>query len=351
MHALCTTRTFSSSSDTPRALARRLLYPVIVLRLVVPVLFAACVAPGLSTYNDTDPAIENGGSGGGACTATAFTVTPVTPYIQLVVDGSGTMFTENLGGTQKYQAVHDALVKTGAGLLNTLQSKALFGASMYTSDACPKLFAAPCTLNNVAGISTALTDGANNGNHLYDPLDKAITAVATTLAAAPAGSKKVIIVATDGVSNSCTSQGDNATSAVTAATTAYTNQISTYIIGLGNADGDGNWGSFQTNMANAGVGGTGTTYNVTSPATLATAYTTIFNTVLDCELTLDGTIDVAQASLGTVKLNGTTLVYTTDWTAVDEHTIKLVGQKCIDYNSAATAPEITATFTCGSSLM
>jgi hypothetical protein len=341
----------STSGTLSEALARRLLYSIIVLRLLVPVLFAACVAPGLSTYNDTDPAIENGGSGGGSCTATAFTVTPVTPYIQLVVDGSGTMFTEGLGGnTPKYQVVQDTLVQTTTGLLNTLQSKALFGASAYTSDACPKLFAAPCTLNNVAGISTALSDGANQGNHLYDPLDKTITAVATTLAAAPAGSKKVIVVATDGVANGCTSQNDNPTPAITAATTAYaTNQISTYIIGLGNADGDPNWTSFQTNMANAGVRGTGTMYNVTSPDALTTAYTTIFNLVLDCELTLDGTIDVAQASLGTVKLNGTALVYTTDWTAVDEHTIKLVGQKCIDYNSAVTTPEITATFTCGSS--
>jgi hypothetical protein len=320
-----------------------------VLRLLVPVLFAACVAPGLSTYNDTDPAIENGGSGGGSCTATAFTVTPVTPYIQLVVDGSGTMFQETLGSTQKYQAVQDALVKSGTGLLNTLQSKALFGASMYTSDACPKLFAAPCTLNNVAGISTALSDGASQGNHLYDPLDKAITAVATTLAAAPTGSKKVIVVATDGVANSCNSNQDSPTAAVTAATTAYTNQISTYIIGLGNADGDGSWTGFQTDMANAGAGGTGTSYNATTPATLTAAYTSIFNLVLDCELTLDGTIDVAQASLGTVKSNGTELVYTTDWTAVDEHTIKLVGAACTAYNTAATAPEITATFTCGSS--
>ena len=350
MRGVCRPSALSSSSQVVRALARGLLYSIRVLRLLVPVLFTACVAPGLSTYDDKDPAISNGGSGGGSCSATAFTVTPVTPYIQLVVDGSGTMFQENLGGTQKYQAVQNTLVQAGTGLLNTVQSKALFGASMYTSDACPKLFAAPCTLNNMAGISTALSDGASQGNHLYDPLDKAITAVATTLAAAPAGSKKVIIVATDGVANSCNSNSDNPTPAVTAATTAYTNQISTYIIGLGNADGDGNWNTFQTNMANAGVGGTGTTYNVTSPATLATAYTTIFNLVLDCEMTLDGTIDIAQASLGTVKMNGTALEYTTDWTAVDDHTIKLVGQKCTDYNSAMTTPEITATFTCGSSL-
>jgi hypothetical protein len=328
-----------------------LLYSIVVLRLLVPVLFAACVAPGLSTYNDTDPAIENGGSGGGSCTATAFTVTPVTPYIQLVVDGSGTMFQETINGTQKFQAVQKALVQTSspAGALVALQNKAMFGASVFTSEQCPKLYAAPCTLGNLAGITTALSDGSQSQG-LFDPLDKAISAVATNLAAAPAGSKKYIVLATDGVSNSCNSNQDSPAAGLAAVTAAYaTNNITTYIIGLGNADGDGAWTGFQSDIANAGAGGTGTPYAANSLADLTTAYTTIFNLVLDCELTLDGTIDVAQASLGTVKLNGTALVYTTDWTAVDEHTIKLVGQKCIDYNSAVTTPEITATFTCGSS--
>jgi hypothetical protein len=324
----------------------------IVLRLAfVPVLFAACTTPGISTYADNDPPIENGGSGGGSCTATAFTVTAVTPYIQLVVDGSGTMFQENLGGDgQKFNALQKVLVQTTApaGVLVALQSKAKFGASVYTSEQCPKLYATPCTLSNLPGVTTALGDGASS-NGAFDPLDKAITAVATTLAAAPAGSKKVIVLATDGVANSCNSMNDSPAASVTAVTTAYTNQISTYIIGLGNADGDGNWTGFQSSIANAGVGGAGTPYPVTSSATLSAAYNSIFNIVLDCEMTIDGTIDVAQASLGTVKSNGTALAYTTDWVAVDDHTIKLVGMACSNYNAAPTAPEITATFTCGSS--
>jgi hypothetical protein len=261
------------------------------------------------------------------------------------------MFQESIGGTQKFQAVQKALVQTTApmGVLNTLQSKARFGASVYTSEQCPKLYATPCTLGNLPGVTTALGDGSSSQG-LFDPLDKAITAVATTLAAAPAGSKKVIVLATDGVANSCNSNQDSPTAALTAVTTAYaTNQITTYIIGLGNADNDPSWTTFQKNVADNGAGGAGTPYNAQSLGDLTTAYNSIFNIVLDCELTIDGTIDVAQASLGTVKLNGTALVYTTDWTAVDDHTIKLVGQKCADYNSAMTPPEITATFTCGSS--
>ncbi|MEO8840517.1 MAG: hypothetical protein ABI591_01215 [Kofleriaceae bacterium] len=103
-------------------------------------------------------------------------------------------------------------------------------------------------------------------------------------------------------------------------------------------------------MANAGINTTtGTIYQAADATTLATNYAAIVNTIIDCELTLDGTIEVAQASLGTVKTNGTTLTSSTDWTAVDAHTIKLVGQACTNYNKATTLPEITATFTCGSS--
>ncbi|HEX7700237.1 MAG TPA: vWA domain-containing protein [Kofleriaceae bacterium] len=317
---------------------------------VASVLFAACASPGITTYSDNDPPIENGGSGG-SCVATAFMVTPVTPYIELVVDGSQSMATLNLSdGTNKYNDVQKALLQTGTGLLINFQNKALFGAAVYTFEStCPKLYSTPFMPSNIAGVTTALTNG-HNANHLYDPLEKALTAIVATLNAAPAGSHKVIILATDGVANSCGNNMDDATPSVTLLTNAYNNnQIKSYTIGFGDDGGDNNWTPFLTSMANAGVGGAGTKYNAMSLADVTADYTSIFNAVLDCEMTLDGTIDPAQASLGTVKSSGTTLTYTTDWKALDTHTIQLVGKACTDFNNAPTVPEISATFTCGSS--
>jgi hypothetical protein len=327
------------------------LWFVTLMRLALAsVLFAACASPGITTYSDNDPAIENGGSGG-SCVATAFTVTPVTPYIQLVVDGSNSMSTQNLNdGTNKYNDVQKALLQSGTGLLINFQNKALFGAAVYTyENTCPKLYSTPFTPSNLAGVTTALTNG-HNANHLFDPLEKALTAMVATLNAAPAGSQKVMIIATDGVANSCGDNNDDPTPSETLVANAYTtNQIKSYTIGFGNDGGnDPNWTPFLTAMANAGVGGAGTKYNAMSLADVTADYTAIFNAVLDCELTLDGTIDPAQASLGTVKSNGTTLAYTTDWKALDTHTIQLVGKACSDFNNAPTVPEITATFTCGS---
>jgi hypothetical protein len=313
-------------------------------------LLAACSDSGITTYADNDPAIPNGGSGGGSCSAVAFTPTPVTPAIQLMVDGSGTMG-ETIGGTAKYTAVKNSLVAGTTGLLNTLQTKAMFGASVYTSEnTCPKLYASACVLDNIAGVSTAITNGGN-ANHQLDPLDQAIDAVVTGLATVTSA-KKVIVLATDGIPNDCNNEGDDhTTQAVTSTTNAYNAGISVYVIGLGNGDGAGTWTSFLQKIANAGINSTTAPAPVQagSQAAVMAAYQTIFDTVLDCEFTLDGTIDVSQASLGTVKSNGTELTYTTDWTAVDTKTIKLVGQACTDYKAATTLPEITATFTCGAS--
>ena len=95
-------------------------------------------------------------------------------------------------------------------------------------------------------------------------------------------------------------------------------------------------------MANAGVGATTTNatyWDANSQADVTTAYQAILDKVLDCELSVDGTIDVAQASTGTVKSNGTMLAFPTDWIALDPHTIQLVGAACTAYKAAMTAPE------------
>lgn len=309
------------------------------------VLFAACAGPGITTYADNDPPIENGGSGGGSCNATAFTVTPVTPLIQLVVDGSGTMGDGMSGANSKYDAVKKALYSGTTPLLTNLQNKAQFGASVYlSSGSCPSFHASACVINNMAGVKTAIDMGPINGT---DPLPEALLSLHDSFGNV-AGGPKVIVLATDGTPNSCGNPGVDHTQQAVDQTLANFNDkhIELYVIGLGGVDTN-----FLQKIANAGLGSTANVpyYSSGSLTDVIANYTTVFNAVIDCSMTLDGTIDVAQASLGTVKSNGTTLVYTTDWTAVDAHTIKLVGQACTAYKAAATTPEITATFTCGSS--
>ena len=150
------------------------------------------------------------------------------------------------------------------------------------------------------------------------------------------------------VPNQCNSNaGDRTDEAVAEVTTAYGEGIGFYIIGLGNVGST----AYLQKMANAGVGATGGTnatyWDANGPADVTAAYNAIVDKVLDCELTLDGTIDPAQASTATVRSNATTLQLATDWVALDAHTIQLVGAACTAYKAAITAPEITATFACG----
>ena len=325
--------------------ATRMLYCYGVMRLALAsMMFAACAGPGITTYADNDPPINNGGSGGG-CNPTAFTVTPITPLIQLVVDGSGTMGDGMSGANSKYDAVKRALYSGTAPLLTNLQSKAQFGASVYLSSGnCPSFHASACTPNNLAGVKSAIDMGPINGT---DPLPEALLSLHDSFGNVT-GEPKVIVLATDGTPNSCGNPNVDHTQQAVDQTLANFNDkhIKLYVLGLGGVNT-----TFLQGIANAGLGSTtNVPYYTSNSLTEVTAgYTSIFNSILDCEMTLDGTIDVAQASLGTVKSNGTELAYTTDWTAVDDHTIKLVGQACTAYKTAATTPEITATFTCGSS--
>lgn len=308
-------------------------------------MLAACATPSIATYTDNDPPIENGGTGGGSCSANAFTVTPVTPLIQLVVDGSGTMSEGMSGANSKYDAVKRALYSGATPLVTSLQGKAQFGASVYlSSGSCPSFHASPCTINNVAGVKSAIDMGNINGT---DPLPEALLSLHDSFGNV-VGDPKIIVLATDGTPNSCDNPNvDRTQQAVDQALANFNDKhISLYVIGLGGVDT-----GFLQKIANAGLGTTTDVpyYSTHSAADVQASYTSVFDAVLDCKMTVNGTIDVAQASLGTVKSNGTALAYTTDWIAVDAHTIQLVGQACIDYNTATTLPEITATFTCGSS--
>ncbi|HEX7700236.1 MAG TPA: VWA domain-containing protein, partial [Kofleriaceae bacterium] len=213
-----------------------------------------------------------------------------------------------------------------------------------SSGTCPSFHASSCTINNMAGVKNAIDMGNINGT---DPLPEALLALHDSFGNVT-GDPKVIVLATDGTPNSCGNPNvDHSQQAVDQALANFNDKhISLYVIGLGGVDTN-----FLQKIANAGLGSTTNVpyYSTNSAANVLAGYTSVFNAVLDCEMTIDGTIDVAQASLGTVKSNGMALAYTTDWVAVDDHTIKLVGMACSNYNAAPTAPEITATFTCGSS--
>ena len=85
-------------------------------------------------------------------------------------------------------------------------------------------------------------------------------------------------------------------------------------------------------MANAGVRPdrrNAPYYTANNPAALVTAFNTIINGVISCDLTINQQVDPATAPNATVTLNGMTLTYGTDWT-LDPNgmTIHILGTAC-----------------------
>ncbi len=274
------------------------------------------------------------------CPAVTFTPQPVTPSIQLVLDQSGSMWQQIGPGVTRYAAMREALVGT-AGVVTQLESKAYFGSLLYT---CPSFTSIARALNNAAAIRTSI-DSKTGGDNT--PTHEAINAAVQDFQAnpPPAGSPPAIVLATDGLPNLCGAGVDTRNLSVQAAQNAFAAGIPVYVLAINQSD------SHFQDLANAGQGMVGATYYpVTNATALAAAFQTIINGVISCDLSLTSNIDPAQAMTGTVTLNGTTLMYGSDWVLVNNNIIRLQGQACQTLKSSSS-PSVQATFQCGSVIL
>jgi hypothetical protein len=301
-----------------------------------------CASDGQCVPTSTGPDAD--------CPSVHFTPTHTMPSVELLLDRSGSMNMSDISPT-RYSALHTAL--TGAmGAVTSTQGSVYFGAALFSGaeSPCPPNanldgFSVPRALNNASAINTLI---AANGPSGSTPTAVWIQAITADFSAhpPPMGSPPIILLATDGEPNGCgTSTNDNGAS-VAAAKAAYAAGIRLFIIGLANLNT-----TFLQQMANAGAGVTmgpnAPFYTANDPASLSTAFNTIINGVLSCDLALTGHIDPSQAQSGTVTLDGMTLAYGTDWT-LDPNgmVIHLLGTACNKLKSS-TNPTVDAQFPCG----
>ncbi|MEO8703342.1 MAG: vWA domain-containing protein [Kofleriaceae bacterium] len=289
------------------------------------------------------------GSGGpdANCPAVNFTAMPTIPSISLLIDRSGSM-DDPIGNKTRYNAVRDALIDPATGVVTSLENKAFFGASLYSTDApCPKLYSVPRTkgAGTRDSIATLINSQSPEGN---TPTGPSIAVAVADFAAtpAPAGSPPVIVLATDGLPNGCNG-GNGEQASIDAAAAAFAAGIRLFVLAVGNGINDGHLQA----VANAGAGVTAGMpdapfFVANTPADLQSAFTAIIGGVVSCELTISGTIDDTQAAGGTVILNGMTLIFGVDWELVNGNTIRLLGQACTDLKNSPT-PMVTASFPCG----
>ncbi|MDQ3339012.1 MAG: VWA domain-containing protein [Myxococcota bacterium] len=286
------------------------------------------------------------------CPAVNFTATAVTPSISLLIDRSGSM-AEPIGNTNRYNAIRTSLVDPTNGVITKLQSKAYFGASLYSTDApCPRLYSVPRAKDNAPAIANLINSQAPQGNTPTGPsIDQAVAAFATT--PPPANSPPIIVLATDGLPNECNSNDTTVGQAksITAAKAAYAAGIKLFILAVGNGINDAHLQS----MANAGAGvqagqPNAPFYISNTPQDLTTAFNQIIGGVISCDLMINGNVDASQAAAGQVVLNGVQLTYGTDWTLVGGNTIRLLGAACNTLKNSSN-PVVTASFPCGTVIL
>ena len=235
-----------------------------------------------------------------------------TPTVLLLVDRSGSMDQAlgtgmiGGGGETRWNVARDALVNEQSGFLKLLESEMRFGLAMYAGadmngeGTCPALEVVEPDLNNYDKIATTYLASEPLQN---TPTPDAIMATSQMLLNDIADSKKIIVLVTDGLPDTCADpNAEDAEgarqAAVAAVTAAFEQGITTYVISVDQQDTTGH---FQA-LADAGAGMENAPYYPTSSADdLNAAFEDIIYGLRECAFDLTGQIDDGQAEECEVK--------------------------------------------------
>jgi hypothetical protein len=329
-----------------------------------------------------------GGTGGGnACQSITITPTRSTPNVMFLVDQSGSMKDSfsppppEGTGENRWEAAHSAI---NAIVSDPLDDIVRFGLTTYTSlkgnlnPSCPRL---PTQIDfDLNNSSTFGTDGiypysypsADGGD---TPTGDSINALVGLIQADPPPNDgpTIIVLATDGLPDSCecpngfppdpndeyceSGATDPKVEAVNAAAAAHAPgiDIDVFVLWVGDLDDNPNdpTRSHMQDVANAGIGGTGTVYVGDDPTSLSDAFQSIVRDSISCDIQMDKRFDnVTKACAeGDVRLNGIPLDCPSEWRVKPgaDDVIELVGDPCDTLKSGDVT--FTASFPCGAILV
>lgn len=302
-----------------------------------------------------------------SCASVQVDLTEQIPTVMLLVDRSGSM-TAAFGGSNRWDATYDALMNGTSGVVKGLEGRVRFGAALYTSlggsagttgleglppGTCPMLATVSPALLNHATIDAMYQP---KSPEVDTPTGASLLATTAILAQVTQPGPKIIVLATDGIPDSCsianpanaTEAAATALEATDAAQAAYTAGISTYVISVGDQVGE----AHLQDMANAGTGlaiggaSNATYYTALDPSQLISAFDDIINGVRSCVLSLDGQVTSEGESSGAVSIDGQLLQRGVDWRLNDPSTIEILGSAC-DTLLAGGDHSVSATFECG----
>ncbi len=347
-----------------------------------------CTSEGRCVPSSTFDGSTFNGDSSNVCAEVEVGARRVTPTIIMIVDKSGTMPLAFAGGStgqsgeSRWDAVRETLLDPTDGVVAPLADQVRFGVSLYTAtnggddsgpaeDPCPIIETIAPDLNNFdaieAGYQPRSWRRVSQNNTQVAPPDPdgfvgedtptgdSIAAVTQRLADAgtipsPSDDPVVYLLATDGEPDSC-EDGDPSSEqgraqarqkvidAVRNANTTY--GVRTFALFVGRTMND----TIRSHMTDvARTGGTGQFFEATGSADLRDDISAIVRGQVSCELVLEGSIpDLSRACEGTVSLDGRALECGTDWMAVSENRIEILGTACDELQAGAT---LRATFPC-----
>jgi hypothetical protein len=279
----------------------------------------------------------------------------VTPTVVLLIDRSGSMTEAFDDGRNRWQTLVQTLTDQDTSLIKKLEGSVRFGMALYTSNGglrrgsrCPILTNVDISLDNFTNISSTLSR-TSNGPSGDTPTAESLTAVAADLADFGEEGPKSIILATDGEPDTCADPDANdddgsRAKSVAAVTAARENGITTHVISVGDEISVAHLKA----LAVAGAGGDedAEAYTALDTAALESAFESIIGSVQTCDFTLQGSVEAANASRGSVLLDDAPLEYgdADGWVMLNESTVQLRGAACEAVKSNAAG--ITMSFPC-----
>lgn len=298
------------------------------------------------------------GSGGtnGVCADVEINLDKQIPSVVLLIDQSSSM-NESFGGSDRWQVLRTSLMDPDNGVVSTLQAQVRFGLALYSgrdgAAPCPAITPVVPTIGNYAAIDAAYP--APTSAVIDDtPTGESIDAASLMLKQVTELGQKVIVLATDGVPDTCARPDPNDMAAqevsIEAAQRAFQTGVFTFIISVGDEISD----AHLREMANVGQGyprneSSNRFYRANNQAELAAAFQQIVEGVRSCAFALNGTVKAGGEADGSVRLNGTSLPLNdpNGWRLSSPTTIELQGTACETVKNADTV-SLQASFPCGS---
>jgi hypothetical protein len=267
------------------------------------------------------------------------------------------------GGT-RWSVVHDALM----GVATALQSDVRFGLTLFTSPKnavgqglkCPMLTKVPNLLANAPAIkkvydlAAPLSQGPLSPQGSGDtPTGESIEAITSDLDVFSDPGPKFMILATDGDPDTCADfdpgtepqQAAARKLSTDAVAAAYAKKIRTFVIGVS----DDIHESHLQELSNAGAGmpvsgpQLAKYYHPANSAEMASALQAIIGNVRTCVFTLSKTVNLPNASNGTVILDGMKLEYgdPNGWKMISPTQLEVTGSACKQIQMDAKAVKIS----------